>query len=48
MPTKKPKGRELTDEQNAANQAKARHRVFIKLDITVQAPARSQPTLSPL
>ena len=27
MPTKKPKGRELTDEQKTANQAKARRRV---------------------
>ncbi len=30
MPTKKPKGRELTDEQKAANQAKARRRVYIE------------------
>ncbi len=30
MPTKKPKGRELTDEQKAANQAKARRRVCIE------------------
>jgi hypothetical protein len=30
MPTKKPKGRELTDEQKAANQAKARRRVGIE------------------
>jgi hypothetical protein len=30
MPTKKPKGRELTDEQKASNKAKARRRVFIE------------------
>ncbi len=30
MPTKKPKKRELTDEQKAANQAKARRRVAIE------------------
>ncbi len=30
MPTKKPKWRELTDEQKAANQAKARRRVYIE------------------
>ena len=30
MPTKKPKGRELTDEQKAANQAKARRRVSVE------------------
>ena len=30
MPTKKPKGRELTDEQKATNQAKARRRVPVE------------------
>ena len=30
MPTKKPKGRELTDDQKAANQEKARRRVYIE------------------
>jgi hypothetical protein len=30
MPTKKPKGRELTDEQKASNRAKAHRRVFIE------------------
>jgi len=30
MPTKKPKKRELTDEQKAANQGKARRRVYIE------------------
>ena len=30
MPTKKPKGRELTDEQKAANQAKAHRRVCVE------------------
>ena len=30
MPTKKPKGRALTDDQKAANQAKARRRVCIE------------------
>ena len=30
MPTKKPKKRELTDGQKAANQAKARRRVYIE------------------
>jgi hypothetical protein len=30
MPTKKPKGRELTDEQKASNTAKARRRVFVE------------------
>jgi len=30
MPTRKPKKRELTDEQKAANQAKARRRVSIE------------------
>jgi len=30
MPTKKPKGRELTNEQKAANQTKARRRVYIE------------------
>ena len=30
MPTKKPKKRELTEEQKAANQAKARRRVYIE------------------
>jgi hypothetical protein len=30
MPTRKPKGRELTDEQKAANQTKARRRVYIE------------------
>jgi hypothetical protein len=30
MPTKKPKKRELTDEQKAANQAKARRRIYIE------------------
>jgi DDE superfamily endonuclease len=30
MPTKKPKGRQLTDEQKASNKAKARRRVFVE------------------
>jgi len=30
MPTKKPKGRALTDEQKASNKGKARRRVFIE------------------
>ena len=30
MPAKKPKGRELTDEQKASNTGKARRRVFIE------------------
>ncbi|MFI5419887.1 MAG: transposase family protein [Nitrososphaerales archaeon] len=30
MPTKKPKGRALTDEQKASNKVKARRRVFIE------------------
>jgi hypothetical protein len=30
MPTKKPKGRTLTDDQKAANQEKARRRVFVE------------------
>jgi hypothetical protein len=30
MPTKKPKKRELTDDQRAANQSKARRRVYIE------------------
>lgn len=30
MPTKKPKKRDLTDEQKAANQGKARRRVYIE------------------
>jgi DDE superfamily endonuclease len=30
MPTKKPKTRQLTEEQKAANQAKARRRVYIE------------------